>query len=161
MPHPVPPLTPAQREEVLSYLPSGGDRITVCEFVGVTPLQLQLEMKRDPTFAESVARAEARVELTQMSKVLKAANDEKNWRTSVWWLERRSRQRERLHQSHSEEALVELIDAVARALAEELSDHDQVRRIIERLFDIITQAGEMPAALLAPPPKALTQEEPR
>lgn len=159
MPHPIPQLTLAQREEVLSYLPSGGDRIAVCEFVGVTPLQLQLEMKRDPAFAESVARAEARVELTQMSKVLKATNDEKNWRTSVWWLERRSRQRQRMQHPHDEEALVELIDAVARALAEELSDHDQVRRIIERLFDIITQAGDLPAALLAPP-KALTQEEP-
>lgn len=159
MPHPIPRLTTAQREELLNFFPTGGDRLTVCEFVGVTPLQLQLEMKRDPAFAEAVARAEARVELNQMSKVLKASNDEKNWRTSVWWLERRERQRQRMRSPHNEEALFELIDAVARALSEELSDDDQARRIIERLFDIINQADDMPAALLAPPPSALTQEE--
>ena len=50
-------------------------------------------MLRDADFAAEVRRAEAPVELSHMRNVQNAAQDGKNWRASVWWLERRSPER--------------------------------------------------------------------
>lgn len=134
------PLTAAQREQLLSYLRTGGDLATMCKYVGSTLVQLQRDMKRDPDFAQEVARAEAAVELTQMGNVLKAAKDEKNWRTSVWWIERRTRQRVGdSDRAVTEAHIVELVDELARLALKELPDPAAQRRFIEGLNDILTR----------------------
>ena len=151
---PIDPLTPTQREQLLDFLRTGGDLATVCKYVGATFIQLQRDMKRDPDFAQEVARAEAVVELNQMNNVLKAAKDEKNWRTSVWWIERRTRQRiGDSDQTVTEAHIVELIDAVARLVLDELPEPAVQRRFIERLNDILTRDAppEAPPPLFSEP----------
>ena len=169
MKHPIKRLTPEQRKKVLDWLPSGGDRASACDVVGVTQVQLRLEMKRDPEFAEQVARAEASMELRQMDKVIKATNDEKNWRASVWWIERRTRERLRgAGRSLTEDNIFDLVDAMARAIAEEVADSEIQRRLIERLFHVIASDAAEPvpsdsvpdvAATLEPLPNSSPQEQ--
>ena len=50
-------------------------------------------MQHDAEFVANVRRAEASVELSHMRNVQQAAKDKKDWRASVWWLERRSPER--------------------------------------------------------------------
>jgi hypothetical protein len=146
MKRPIAPLTPQQRAGVLKWLPGGSDRAAVCDAVGVTLVQLQLEMKRDPEFAQQVARAEASMELLQMNRVIKATDDDKNWRTSIWWIERRTRERlRRANASLSEADVFELVDAIACTISQDLPESDCHRRMIERLFAI---AARQPLALV-------------
>jgi hypothetical protein len=154
------PLTPSERTQVIDYLMTGADLASVCRYAGVTLIQLRLEMKRDPDFARAVARAEAKVEILQMNNVIKASHDEKNWRTSVWWLERRTRERQAAEdRALSESDVIELLDALARIVVDEVPDAAAQQRVIERLLAVISPgatgiAGSHGAArplALAPP----------
>ena len=44
----------------------------------------------EDSFARALNHAEARAELRHMANIHKASQDDKNWRTSVWWLEQRA-----------------------------------------------------------------------
>ena len=45
-------------------------------------------MRQDRAFAAQLRRTEAGAELAHMGTVKEAAKEAKNWRASVWWLER-------------------------------------------------------------------------
>jgi hypothetical protein len=47
-------------------------------------------MQADADFARDLLHAEAEAELRHMGLLHRASQDEKNWRTSVWWLEQRA-----------------------------------------------------------------------
>jgi hypothetical protein len=152
MKHVIAPLTADQRTHVLDFLASGADLESVCRYACVTIVQLRLEMKRDPDFAQAAARAEAKVELLQMGNVMKAARDEKNWRTSVWWIERRSRLRKAAEdRALSESDLLELMDALSQVIVQEIADPLSQQRVIERLLDIVAQ-GPRDALITECPP---------
>ncbi len=159
MKHPVKRLTPEQRNELLDWLRGGGDRASVCDVVGVSQVQLRFEMKRDPEFAQAFARAEASMELRQMNKVIEATKDEKNWRTSVWWIERRTRERLRGEsRSLSAANVYDLVDALARAVGEELPEGELLRRVMERLYDVVALDASAPSPLSLPAPEPLGDE---
>ncbi|MCC7475037.1 MAG: hypothetical protein IT425_06545 [Pirellulales bacterium] len=86
-------LTAEQKGQVYGILSVGCDRETAANFIGCFPADIERAMRLDPAFAKSVRRTEATVELHHMRTVHQAAKDEKNWRTAVWWLERRSPER--------------------------------------------------------------------
>jgi hypothetical protein len=138
-----------QKDKLLSILPLGCDRATACKYVGATLAQFQAEIKRDPDFAQAVARAEAEVDLRHLGNVQKASRDEKNWRTSVWWLERRARERSADAKALSEVDLIELLDEVARAITAEIQDEELQRRVIERLLESLAKREELAAISLA------------
>lgn len=55
--------------------------------MGLTLDQLETQLHDDRPFAEQMLRAAAMVEAHHMKNVRQAADEEKNWRASVWWLE--------------------------------------------------------------------------
>jgi hypothetical protein len=142
-------LTSSQKAKLLKHLPLGGDRATVCKFVGATLAQLHAEMKRDPDFAQAVVQAEAAVDLKHFGNVQKASQDEKNWRTSVWWLERRARQQSSDADPLANPSLMELLDELALAITAEVKDEELQRRVIERLLESLAKRDELAAHSLA------------
>ncbi len=86
-------LTAEQQGQVYGILSVGCDRETAANYIGCSLADLVRAMRQDAEFGASVRRTEAATELSHMRTVQNAAKDEKNWRASVWWLERRSPER--------------------------------------------------------------------
>jgi hypothetical protein len=132
-------LTEWQRRKLCDVILLGCDRATACHYVSATPEQLQAEIASDEAFGRAVARAAAEAEVRHMGNVHSAAKSEKNWRTSVWWLERRDHQRQETEgDSPSERHLRELVEAIGQALISEIADVDVQRRLLERIVRIMT-----------------------
>ena len=75
------------REKLLSVVRLGCPRATAAKSVGLTGEQLEALVQVDEELMRDLLRAEAQIEMRHMGNVHKASSDEKNWRTSVWWLE--------------------------------------------------------------------------
>lgn len=142
-------LTDWQKSKFCSIVLLGCERSTACDYVGAVAAQFQAELELDPAFARAVARAEAEAELRHMGNVHRAAQDEKNWRTSVWWLEQRYQERAGATSSLTTDAhLAELVDDVAMAIVEEVPDVNVQRRLIERLRRILAGDEKSPGIVI-------------
>ena len=86
-------LTQQQQRDVCLILSTGCDRLAAAKYVGCSPADLRRAMRNVPQFAADVRRNEAAIEMTHMRNVRNAARDDKHWRASVWWLERRAPER--------------------------------------------------------------------
>lgn len=131
-------LTEWQRRKLCEVILLGCDRTTACHYVSATAEQLQAEIARDEAFGREVARAEAQAEVRHMGNVHTAAKSEKNWRTSIWWLERRDHQRETEGDGPTERRLWELVQAIGQAIVAEIAEVDVQRRLLEHIFQIMT-----------------------
>lgn len=134
-------LSDAQRQELRSILLLGCDRTTARNFLGLAPAQLREALAGDDGLAVLVARAEAAAELHHMRNVHGAAKDEKNWRASVWWLERRSPERfaRRDAASWSPSELAEVLEELAAEIVAEIDDPDVRRRMVDRLLAVTSK----------------------
>jgi hypothetical protein len=81
-------LTDEQKGRVCGVLSVGGDWTTAARIAGCSLANIRRAMRHDTEFATSVRRSEAGAELSHMRTIQEAAKDSKNWRASVWWLER-------------------------------------------------------------------------
>ncbi len=138
-----PRITDFQKQKLLGILPLGCDRPTACKHIGVTPAQLAAELKRDPDFAKSVAHAESEIDLRHLGNLLKASLDEKNWRTSAWWLDRRARQQSADDRAFTPTLVAELLDELSIAITTEIDDPALQRRVIERLLDSLSRREQL------------------
>ncbi|MAT73052.1 MAG: hypothetical protein CMJ58_26510 [Planctomycetaceae bacterium] len=143
------PLTSQQQRELKLLASIGCDRQTGCHYVGATPAALLETMRARPEFAAELLRAEATPEVMHMRVVNDAAKDVKNWRASVWWLERRAPERfaRRPLPGLTLHELQAAIEHVAAAIVEEIGDATLRRRVQERLAGIATElsgAYELP-----------------
>jgi len=86
-------LTHEQQAQVCGVLSVGCDRHTAASFAGCSLADIRRSMRNDSQFAARLQRAEAGVELSHMRTIQEAGKDPKNWRTSVWWLERHAPER--------------------------------------------------------------------
>src|SRR4051812_28378597 len=86
-------LTDAQKGQICGILSVGCDRETAANFAGCTTADIGRTMRDDPAFAAHVHRTEAGCEMGHMRTVQEAAKDAKNWRASVWWMERHAPER--------------------------------------------------------------------
>lgn len=74
--------------DVVAAVRLGCDRATAARCAGWTMAQLDRRLAADEDFRREIERSEAVLELSHLRNVQAAAKDEKNWRASVWWLER-------------------------------------------------------------------------
>ena len=88
-----PAITDQQKDEFCAAISLGCDLETARKFQGWTQEQLSMALDGDPKFHQKLHRAEATAELTHVRNLNSAAAEPKNWRVSVWWLERRWPQR--------------------------------------------------------------------
>lgn len=133
-------LTDDQRREALLIASVGCDRETAAKYVGCNLQQLNATVYGEPEFAEQLRRAEAGCELAHMRNIQQAARDERHWRASVWWLERRlpDRYARRDAGAISRRELAGFLSRLSADLAGLLRDAGDRDRVLEKL----KEAGE-------------------
>ena len=138
-------LTDEQKGQIFGILSVGCDRQTAANFVGCSLADIRRTMQHDATFAAGVCRAEAGAELNHMRNVQQAAKDEKHWRASVWWLERRSPERfgPRGPGVVTARQLKAFIEILGDALREEVRDADDRQQIVARLKCLADSIDQM------------------
>lgn len=131
-------LTEDQRREAALIVAAGCDRVTAAKYVGCTETALDEAAAIDLAFGAALRRAEATCELSHMRAVQQAARDERHWRASVWWLERRLPERyaKRDADAVGRRELVRFVGAVAGAIAEAVRDEADRRRVLDRLGEL-------------------------
>ena len=119
------PLNGSLKNRLCGMLSVGCDRQTACHVLEITTRQLSHALQIDAAFRADVLRSEASPEFTHMRNIHTAGQDEKNWRASVWWLERRSPERFGKRKA----------DALSRA---------EVEQAIEELTELLLQQADTP-----------------
>jgi hypothetical protein len=138
------PLTDAQKRHICGILSVGCDRQTAADCVGSSLASIRREMERDATFLAGVLRAEAGVELRHMQNVHDTAKEKKEWRASVWWLERRSPERfarrdpGAITSRQLKTFVTLLVDVLTDAVTCE-ADRDRVLTHLESIADSVDQ----------------------
>jgi hypothetical protein len=131
-------LSELEKNEMASILLLGCDRTTARNFLGLAAIALRAELGRDEDFARRLLRAEATAEIHHMRNVHHAAKDEKNWRASVWWLERRAPERfgRRDGQGMTQSQFREAVEELAKVMVQEVSSCGDRTRLVERLRQV-------------------------
>ena len=126
------------KRECCLMISMGCDRETACNYLGKTAAELRAELQRDGAFCRQLLRAEATPEFSHMRNLYNAARDEKNWRASVWWLERRAPERyaKRAPESITAAQLRQVIEELTEAIGSEVNDPQDRRRVLARLVQI-------------------------
>lgn len=147
------PLTPAEMDQICLVLRVGCSRTAACEYTGVVPVRLAAAMDSDAQFDARVVRAEVHPEVRHMGVVSKAAEDEKNWRSSVWWLEQRRRERQAAGGGSVEDAvraaLVRFAELVARQIPSLQRRHAIVVELLQLAGEAATAEGDAASASAA------------
>ncbi|QDT70484.1 hypothetical protein MalM25_34320 [Planctomycetes bacterium MalM25] len=133
-------LTDEQKREALLIASVGCDRETAAKYIGCSLQQLNATAYGEPDFAEQLRRAEAGCELAHMRNIQQAARDERHWRASVWWLERRLPERYARRDAGAvgRRDLVGFLSKLSGDLAGLLRDTEDRERVLNRL----KEAGE-------------------
>lgn len=128
-------LTKDEKREACAIASVGCDRDIAARYLGCTLDEFQAELARQPTFARDLAKAEAAAELVHMKNLKIAAEDEKNWRASVWWLERRSPERYGRRNPTAIPAgqLQSFLSEVAQVISDAVADSDQRAELLQRI----------------------------
>ncbi len=131
-------LTDDQKREATLIISVGCDRETAAKYVGCTPASLEETAHADPAFAVALRRAEAGCELAHMRNLQQAARDERHWRASVWWLERRAPERyaRRDVGAVSRRELVRFLGAVASGIAGVVRHEEDRQRVLDKLSEL-------------------------
>lgn len=128
-------MTETQRKQLVGTLQLGCPMETATEFAGVEQQDVHAEMLSNPTFTKEVLQSQATPEIVHMRGVREAAKDVKNWRASVWWLERclpqkyGRRQPGTVTEDEFEKFIAELVELVDSEVRDR---HDQ-QRLIEKI----------------------------
>ena len=130
-----------ERSRIVELLRMGCPRAAGAKYLGLTAEELEAEVARDEALAKELLRTEGTAVLLHMGNVRKAANDEKNWRTSVWWLEQQARldRAAGLHGASLHEAVREALDRFAELIVNEITDPARRQRVLTQLINITTE----------------------
>lgn len=149
-------LTELQKAQICTVLSIGCDRQTAVDYTGCSLKQLRNAMRNDTAFATELRRAEASAELTHMRNVQELAKVKKDWKASVWWLERRAPERfARRAGSLTARQLKTFVAILSERLQENLANaKDQAR-----IADCLRQFADEIDALLSNEPTTATSDE--
>jgi hypothetical protein len=143
-PSPV-PLSDEQKAQVCGILSVGCDRQTAADFIGCRLSDIRMAMQNDLPFLGSARRSEARAELNHMRNVQHAAVEKKDWRASVWWLERRSPERfgRRSPDAVTARQLKAFVAILIDTLSDEITNPDDRQRVMNRMRDICNSVEKL------------------
>lgn len=127
-----------QKRECCLMISIGCDRETACNYLGKTAEELRGALRLDEVFRRQLLRAEATPEFNHMRNLYNAAKDEKHWRASVWWLERRAPERyaRRAPDALTAPQLRQVIEELAETIVGEVDDPQDRQRLLARLVQI-------------------------
>lgn len=151
---PTPPaLTDEQQTQICGILTVGCDRQTAANYVGCKLAAIRNQMRRDSAFLARVLRAEASAEFNHMCNVQESAKGKKDWRASVWWLERRSPERfaRRDPGTITVRQLKAFIAMLADALANDVTNAADRQRVLSRLQALAESSSQLLADMHASP----------
>jgi hypothetical protein len=138
-------LTDEQKGQICGILSVGCDRETAANFVGCGSADISRAMLRDREFAAHVRRTEAGCELGHMRTVQEATKEPKNWRASVWWMERRAPERfgPRGAGQVTLRQLDEFLNVVADIVFDEIECRDDQQRVLVRMGEAIRELDQL------------------
>jgi hypothetical protein len=138
-------LTDEQKGQICGVLSVGCDWQTAANLVGCLLSDIRRSMRHDPQFAASIHRAEAGAELSHMRTIQQAAKEAKNWRASVWWLERHSPERFGARGAGVVTArqLKAFMAILAEVLREDVQSDSDRRKIVARLKSLAESVDQM------------------
>lgn len=143
----MPSLSAEQKHEVCLIVSIGCALDTAARYAGCRPDAIGTAVLEDPAFARDLARAEAGIELAHMRAVQQAARDERHWRASAWWLERKSPDHYARRQADavSPAELKTVLTKLSEAIAAEIASPDERRRLLRRLEQVADEheTGEL------------------
>ncbi len=128
------PLTAEQKVKICTVLSVGCDRQTAADYTGCSLADIRNTMDRDDTFFNEVRHAEAQAQFRHMLTVQEASHANKEWRASVWWLERRYPERfGRRAGAVTVTQIRSFIVILGDLVRDGVSDDEQRERLISRL----------------------------
>lgn len=153
----VSPLTDEQKGRVLGILSVGCDRETASNIVSCSVVGLVRAMRSDAGFGAAVRRSEAAVEVKHMRVVHQVVDDVKNWRASVWWLERRSPERfgRRSAGTVTSRHLKSFLAIIGNLLNDNVHDREDRERVIARLNEYKQLIDETHSVSFSIPPSSI------
>jgi hypothetical protein len=77
-----------KQREICAILSVGGTRQMAARYVGCSVRTIRNRAKRDPLFAERLAKTELSPEITFLRSIIQAAGETKHRRAAAWGLER-------------------------------------------------------------------------
>ena len=127
-----------EQAKVCDLVRVGCAREAAAKYAGLTLEQLEAEIVRDDEFAKALLRAEGTAVLAYMGNIRKAASDEKNWRSSAWWLEKQARIDKLSGQDRSKltEAVLETLELFAELIVAEVTDLQRRSALLVKLTNI-------------------------
>jgi hypothetical protein len=139
-----PPLTDEQKGRICGILSVGCDRQTAADLVGCSLADIRLAMQHDADFLANLRRAEASVELSHMRNVQQAAQDKKDWKASIWWLECRSPERfARRCGTVTSRQLKAFVAILVDTLVSEVTNLEDRQRVMARLRHITESVEQL------------------
>jgi hypothetical protein len=136
------------KQQLAALLQLGCGRETAAAFCGVDSCEVEREIESDSDLLREIRRSEARFEVAHLRKLQKAAEGEKNWRISVWWLERRWPERyARKAHAITIQQLEQFTDNLAEVLTDDLDDdhcREQIARRLKSLLDGVEYEANRP-----------------
>jgi len=127
-----------ETKEFCAIISLGCDHETACKYLGWSTVRLRRELRLNTSFVKQLARAEATPEINHMRNLRNAAQDEKHWRTSVWWLERRAPERygRRSPEVITTDQLQQVIEQLADVIVDEVSSQAERKLLLIRFSEI-------------------------
>ncbi len=137
-------LSDEQKREAVLIASVGCDRETIAKYVGCGRDELDTALLLDRAFGCELRRAEAACELAHMRNLQQAGRDVRQWRASVWWLERRAPERyaKRDAGSVGRRDLVAFLRDVAGSIAAAVRNEDDRERVIAELQTLSEDAAD-------------------
>jgi hypothetical protein len=138
-------LNESKKQTILALLTVGCSRTTAAHYVNCDPKTVYNTARRDPKFADKLARAENSSEFTFLSRIFEAGKEPKNWRSAAWGLERMFPDRfgVRSPDSVTPKQLALFISRLMEMLVEEIPVARYRKKVLARLDQMI-KADDFP-----------------
>ena len=135
-----------QKKRICGIVNVGCSPATAAKQVGCTVEAIRNEVSRDRQFAAAIRYAEASHEITHMKNVYTAAQEPKDWRASVWALERTypDRYARRDPDVVTADQLAALVARLVDILIEEVSNPEDRERIMARMAELTSGSRASP-----------------
>jgi hypothetical protein len=129
------------REMVAGLIRLGCDLRTASWAAGRSPVEVKRDLEANADFVREVKQAESTFEYKHLQHLEEAAKDKKNWRVSMWLLERRlpdkyEKQRPR---TVKESQLMPLLKSLADAIVDGVEDDEQRAALLKRVEDTVEE----------------------